>query len=146
MCIRDSTKAVSNWIMGDLLRILKDKNMEVESIPFPPEFLATLISLIDKNVISGTIAKKVFEKMFESGKDPEAIVKEEGLEVVSDETALVAVVRKILEGNPQSVADFKCGKEKAFGFLVGQAMKETRGKADPQLINRLLKDELQKLS
>ena len=103
-----------------------------------------MVELIDKGTISGTIAKKVFEKMFETGKSPEAIVKEEGLEVVSDEGALAGVVRKILESNPQSVADYKSGKEKAFGFLVGQAMKETRGKANPQLINKILKEELDK--
>lgn len=139
-----NAKAVSNWIMGDLMRILKDKNLEPDAIPFPAEYLARMISMIDKGTISGTIAKKVFEKMFESQKDPETIVKEEGLEVVSDEGALVAVVRKILESNPQSVADYKNGKDKAFGFLVGQAMKETRGKANPQLINKLLKEELEK--
>ena len=139
-----NAKAVSNWIMGDLMRILKDKGLEADQIPFAPEYLAKMIALIDKGVISGTIAKKVFEKMFETGKDPEIIVKEEGLEVVSDEGALVEIVRKILETNPQSVADYRSGKEKAFGFLVGQAMKETRGKANPQLINKLLKQELDK--
>lgn len=139
-----NAKAISNWIMGDLLRILKEKEMEVEEIPFPGEYLAKLVMLIDKGTISGTIAKKVFEKMFNQGKDPEVIVKEEGLEVVSDEGALVEVVKKILESNPQSVADYKSGKEKAFGFLVGQAMKETKGKANPQLINKILKEELEK--
>ncbi|MCX7950177.1 MAG: Asp-tRNA(Asn)/Glu-tRNA(Gln) amidotransferase subunit GatB, partial [Treponemataceae bacterium] len=139
-----NAKAVSNWIMGDVLRILKDRNMEPDAIPFPGEYLAKLIGLIDKGTISGTIAKKVFEKMFDTKKDPEVIVKEEGLEVVSDEGALVEVVRKILEANPQSVEDYRSGKEKAFGFLVGQAMKETRGKANPQLINKILKDELSK--
>lgn len=140
-----NAKAVSNWIMGDLMRVLKEKNLEVEAIPFPAEYLARLIALIDKGTISGTIAKKVFEKMFDTKKDPESIVKEEGLEVVSDEGALVSVVKKILDSNPQSVADYKSGKEKAFGFLVGQAMRETKGKANPQLINKLLKDELDKL-
>lgn len=139
-----NAKAVSNWIMGDMMRILNDRNMDVDSIPFPAENLAKLTSLIEKGTISGTIAKKVFDKMFDSGKDPQVIVKEEGLEVVSDEGALVGVVRKILESNPQSVVDYKSGKEKAFGFLVGQAMKETRGKANPQLINKILKEELDK--
>lgn len=139
-----NAKAVSNWIMGDLMRILKDRNMEVEEIPFPAEYMAKLIELIDKGTISGTIAKKVFEKMFDGGKDPQTIVKEEGLEVVSDEGAIVAMVKKVLEGNPQSVADYKSGKEKAFGFLVGQAMKESKGKASPQVINKVLKEELDK--
>lgn len=139
-----NAKAVSNWIMGDLMRILKDRDMEAEDVPFPAEYLARLVSLIEKGTISGTIAKKVFEKMFDTKKEPETIVREEGLEVVSDEGALAAIVKKILANNPQSVADYKGGKEKAFGFLVGQTMKETRGKANPQLINKLLKEELDK--
>jgi aspartyl-tRNA(Asn)/glutamyl-tRNA(Gln) amidotransferase subunit B len=140
----NNAKAVSNWIMGDLLRILKEKGMDVEDIPFPGEYLADLVSLIEKGTISGTIAKMVFEKMFDTRKDPQTIVKEEGLEVVSDEGLLADVVKKILENNPQSVADYRNGKNKAFGFLVGQSMKETRGKADPQLINKLLKEKLDK--
>ncbi len=137
-------KSVSNWIMGDLMRIMKEKGLEADSIPFDGAKLARLVNLIDKGTISGTIAKKVFEKVFETGKNPELIVKEEGLEVVSDEGALTDAIRKILEANPQSVADFKSGKEKAFGFLVGQAMKEMKGKADPQLINKYLRYELEK--
>lgn len=139
-----NAKAVSNWMMGDMMRLLKDKGMEADSIPFRGSHLAALVTLIDKGTISGSIAKKVFEKMFESGKNPQVIVKEEGLEVVSDTGALSEAVRKVLEANPQSVADFRSGKEKAFGFLIGQAMKEMRGKADPQLINSLLKGELEK--
>ncbi len=137
-----NSKAVSNWVMGDLMRILKDKEMEVQDIPFPGQYLAAMIDMIDKGSISGTIAKKVFEKMFQTGKDPESIVKEEGLQVVSDEGALVSIVRKVLEANPQSVSDYRNGKEKAMGFLVGQAMKETKGKANPQVINKILRDEL----
>jgi aspartyl-tRNA(Asn)/glutamyl-tRNA(Gln) amidotransferase subunit B len=136
-------KAVSNWIMGEMMRILKEKELEADAVPFPGHYLAQLVSLIDKGTISGTIARKVFEKMFESGKEPGLIVKEEGLEVVNDEGALSAIVRKILDTNPQSVADFKSGKEKAFGFLVGQAMREMKGKADPQTINKLLREELE---
>jgi aspartyl-tRNA(Asn)/glutamyl-tRNA(Gln) amidotransferase subunit B len=139
-----NVKAISNWIMGDLLRILKERNMEVEDIPFSPEYLAKMVELIDKGTISGTIAKKVFEKMFDSGKDPEVIVKEEGLEVVTDEGVLLELVRKIIQNNPGSVEDYKGGKKKALGFLVGQAMKETKGKADPQLVNKLLLKELNK--
>jgi aspartyl-tRNA(Asn)/glutamyl-tRNA(Gln) amidotransferase subunit B len=141
----NNAKAVSNWIMGDLMRILKEKEMEASEIPFPAEYLAKLVKLIDSGKISGTIAKKVFEKMFQTQKDPEVIVKEEGLEVVNDEGALVGIVKKILEANPQSVVDFKSGKEKAFGFLVGQCMKESKGKGNPQIINKILKEELEKL-
>jgi aspartyl-tRNA(Asn)/glutamyl-tRNA(Gln) amidotransferase subunit B len=140
-----NAKAVSNWIMGDLMRILKERGLEIENIPFPSVYLARLVALIDKGSINGTIAKKVFEKMFDSGKAPETIVKEEGLEAVSDERVLATVVRNILESNAQSVADYRNGKGKAFGFLVGQAMKETKGKANPQLINKLLKDEIEKM-
>ncbi len=139
-----NAKAVSNWIMGDLMRSLKEKGLEADGIPFPGSHLAQLVALIDKGTISGTIAKKVFEKMFESGREPLFIVKEEGLEVVNDEAALAAAIKKVLDSNPQSVADYRGGKEKAFGFLVGQAMKETRGKANPQLVNKLLKEELDK--
>ena len=139
-----NAKAVSNWIMGDVMRILKERELEADNIPFPGSYLARLVTLIDKGTISGTIARKVLEKMFESGKEPGLIVKEEGLEVVSDEDALTATVRKILDANPQSVADYKGGKEKAFGFLVGQTMREMKGKADPQTINRLLREELAK--
>ena len=139
-----NAKAVSNWIMGDVMRILKERELEADNIPFPGNYLAQLVTLLDKGTISGTIARKVLEKMFESGKEPGLIVKEEGLEVVSDEDALSAIVRKILNANPQSVADYKGGKEKAFGFLVGQTMREMKGKADPQTINRLLREELAK--
>jgi aspartyl-tRNA(Asn)/glutamyl-tRNA(Gln) amidotransferase subunit B len=144
--VRESSnaKAVSNWIMGDMMRLLKDRGVEADAVPFPGSYLASLVSLIDKGTISGTIAKKVFEKMFESGKHPQLIVKEEGLEVVSDTGALSEIVRKVLEANPQSVADYRKGKYQAFGFFVGQAMKQMKGKADPQLINKLLKEELDK--
>ncbi|MGI6778345.1 MAG: Asp-tRNA(Asn)/Glu-tRNA(Gln) amidotransferase subunit GatB [Acetivibrionales bacterium] len=139
-----NAKAVSNWIMGDLTRVLKEKDMETDDIPFPAGHLAKLVSLIDKGTISGTIAKKVFERMFECGKDPESIVREEGLEVVSDEAAIGAIVKEIIERNQKSVEDYKNGKGKAIGFLVGQVMRETKGKADPLIVNRLLKQELDK--
>lgn len=140
----NNAKAVSNWIMGDLLRILKEREMEAEEIPFPAEHLASLISLIDKGIISGSIAKKVFVKMFDTGKDPETIVKEEGLQVVADENAIRKIVLEVMENNPGSVADYKGGKTKALGFLVGQVMKATKGKADPKLVNKLLIEELSK--
>nr|WP_094546677.1 Asp-tRNA(Asn)/Glu-tRNA(Gln) amidotransferase subunit GatB [Petroclostridium xylanilyticum] len=135
-------KTVSNWFMGDLMRILKDRDMEPEEIPFPAEHIAKLIALIEKGTISGTIAKKVLESMFEEVKDPEVIVKEKGLVQISDESQLAEIVKKVLEDNPQSVADYKAGKEKALGFLVGQAMKASRGKANPQMLNKMLKEML----
>lgn len=141
----NNAKAVSNWIMGDLMRKLKEKDIEAENIPFPAKYLAKLVGLIDKGTISGTIGKKVFDTMFATGKDPEVIVREEGLEVVNDEEALVAVVKKVLANNERTVNEYKSGKEKVIGFLVGQAMKETKGKANPQLINKIMKEELSKL-
>jgi aspartyl-tRNA(Asn)/glutamyl-tRNA(Gln) amidotransferase subunit B len=135
-------KAISNWIMGDLLRVLKERNIEVEDIPILPEHLAKLIELIDKGIISGTIAKDVFEKMFDTGNDPEKIVEKENLKVVDDERVLFALIEKVIQNNPESVKDYKGGKKKALGFLVGQAMKETKGKADPRMVNKLLLDKL----
>ncbi|MFO7154373.1 MAG: Asp-tRNA(Asn)/Glu-tRNA(Gln) amidotransferase subunit GatB [Caldicoprobacter oshimai] len=138
-----NVKAVSNWVMGDMLRILREKNMEIAEIPFPPAYLAKLVALIDKGVINGPTAKKVFEEMFDTGKDPETIVKEQGLEVLNDESVLLEVVERVIQENPNSVADYKKGKKKAIGFLVGQAMKATKGKANPQLINELLIKKLE---
>lgn len=139
-----NAKAVSNWIMGDMMRKLKEKELEIDKIPFPAEYLAKLVSLIDKGTISGTIAKKVFDMMFDTGRDPEEIVKSEGLQVVSDQGMILDLVKKAIAANQQSVADYKNGKEKAFGFLVGQVMKEAKGKAAPQLVNSLLREELDK--
>lgn len=137
-------KGVSNFILGDLLKSLKDNDIEAQDIPFPPKYLGELVSMVDDGKISNTIARKVFSTMFDTKKDPMTIVKEQGLEVVNDERVLLDAVKKVISSNPQSVADFKNGKDKAFGFLIGQAMKETRGKANPQLMNRLLKETLEK--
>ncbi len=139
----ENIKAVSNWVMGDMLRILNERNLEVSQVPFPPTYLAKLVALLDKGVINGPTAKKVFEEMFNTGKDPEAIVKEHGLEVLNDESLLLQVVEKVIQENPNSVADYKKGKKKAIGFLVGQAMKATKGKANPQLLNELLIKKLE---
>lgn len=139
-----NAKAVSNFIIGDLLRLLKDRGMEVEEILFPSEYLVKLVSLVDMGIISGTIAKRVFEKMFDTNRDPEDIVKDEGLEVINDEKILTDVVLKVICKNSQSVCDYKNGKSKAFGFLIGQAMKESGGKANPQIINRIMKEKLGK--
>jgi aspartyl-tRNA(Asn)/glutamyl-tRNA(Gln) amidotransferase subunit B len=137
-------KTVSNWLMGDLLRILKDKEMEPENIPFSGEYIAKLIALIEKGTISGSIAKKVLQFMFEENKDPEIIVKEKGMIQINDESELEKIIDRIIESNPKSVEDYKSGKGKAIGFLVGQVMKETKGKANPQVVNKLLKISLDK--
>ena len=135
-------KTMSNWVMGDLSRLLNAKSMDIADCPVRPGQLAALLRLIDGGTISGKIAKGVFEEMFETGKDPEAIVKAKGLLQISDEGAIAAAVDEVIAKNPKSVADYRAGKEKAIGFLVGQVMKATRGKANPDLVNRLLKERL----
>lgn len=137
-------KSVGNWIMSDIARILNEKEQEPEEIPFTGEDLGELVKLIDDEKISSAIAKKVLEEMFENPKSPTKIVEEKGWIQISDEGAIKEVVIKILDNNPQSIADFKAGKDKALGFLVGQAMKETKGKANPQLLNKLFKEEIDK--
>ena len=140
----NNPKAVSNWIMTDITRILNEKEQEPNDIPFTAEELGKLVILIDKGTISSKIAKQVLEELFENPKDPEDIIKEKGWIQISDEGAIKEVVTKILEANPASIADYKDGKDRALGFLVGQAMKETRGKANPQLLNKMFLEELNK--
>ena len=135
-------KLISNWMMGDMMRIMNENNVEDIDIPFAPKDLAELVDLIEKGTISGTMAKTVFEEMFKSGKNPQDIVKEKGLVQMSDEGEMTDIVKSVLEQNQQSVEDFKAGKDKALGFLVGQAMKATKGKANPQVINKILKELL----
>ena len=140
----NNPKAVSNWIMTDITRILNEKEQEPNDIPFTAEELGKLVILIDKGIISSKIAKQVLEELFENPKDPEDIIKEKGWIQISDEGAIKEVVTKILEANPASIADYKARKDRALGFLVGQAMKETRGKANPQLLNKMFLEELNK--
>jgi len=132
-CVKlyENPKAISNWLMGDFLRLVNEKNMEISSVPVTAESLVKLLKLVDSKVISGPIAKTVFEEMFNTGKDPEAIVEEKGLKQISDRDELVNVIKKVLAENPKSVEDYKKGKKKALGFLVGQTMKATKGKANP---------------
>ncbi len=135
-------KKVSNWLMVETLRLLKEKEMEPEDIRFSPEHLAGLIRLTDEKVINSTVAKEVFEVMFENDTDPEKYVEEKGLKTVSDEGALRKAVEDVIAANPKSVEDYHNGKEKAIGFLVGQTMKAMKGKAEPGMVNRLLKELL----
>ena len=137
-------KAVNNWIISDISRILNETEMDPIEIPFDSKQLAKLVMLIDKGTISSSIGKKVLVELFENPRDPEDIIKEKGWIQISDEGAIKEVVLKIIEANPQSVADFKAGKERALGFLVGQAMKETKGKANPQMLNKMFAEELKK--
>jgi len=142
--ICNNPKSVGNWIMSDIARVLNENEQEPDEIPFTGEDLGELVKLIDDGKISSAIAKKVLEEMFENPKSPNKIVEEKGWVQISDEGAIKEVVMKILDNNPQSIADFKAGKDRALGFLVGQAMKETKGKANPQLLNKLFKEEIDK--
>jgi aspartyl-tRNA(Asn)/glutamyl-tRNA(Gln) amidotransferase subunit B len=135
-------KKVSNWLMVETMRLLKEQEMEPEDIRFSPEHLAALIDLADAGKINSTVAKEIFEKMFAEDIDPAAYVKEHGLETVNDEGALRATIEKVIADNPQSVEDYRNGKEKAIGFLVGQTMKAMQGKANPGLVNKILKELL----
>ncbi len=137
-------KQASNWIMGELSAYLKAEGKELHEVALTPESLAGMISLIENGTISSKIAKTVFKELVENGGDPETIVKEKGLVQISDEGALLKVVEEAINNNPQSVEDFKAGKQKAVGFLVGQIMKATKGQANPQMVNKLLVEELNK--
>ena len=140
----NNPKAVNNWIISDISRILNETEMEPIQIPFDAKQLGKLVVLIDKGTISSSIGRKVLVELFENPRDPEDIIKEKGWIQISDEGAIKEVVLKILENNPQSIADYKGGKDKALGFLVGQAMKETKGKANPQMLNKMFLEELNK--
>ena len=137
-------KAVCNWITSDISRILNEKEEEMDNIPFTAEELAELVELIDNGTISSKIGKKVLEELFENPKSPKKIIEEKGWIQISDENTIKKVVKDVLDNNPQSIADFKAGKDKALGFLVGQAMKETKGKANPKMLNEMFLEELKK--
>ncbi len=135
-------KKVSNWLMVETLRLLKEKELDPEDIRFSPSHLAALIDLVEKRTINSTVAKEIFEVMFEEDVDPERYVEEKGLKMVSDQDALRKVVEEVIASNPQSVEDYRGGKERALGYLVGQTMKAMKGKADPACAGRLLKELL----
>jgi aspartyl-tRNA(Asn)/glutamyl-tRNA(Gln) amidotransferase subunit B len=135
-------KQVSNWIMTELLGSLNEKGITIAECPVSAEIFAGLLDLISKGTINARIGKDVFKEMFESGKTAEAIINDKDLNQVSDEGELTAIVEKVIAENPGPVEDFRNGKEKAIGFLVGQIMKQTKGKANPAVVNKLLKDKL----
>ncbi len=137
-------KKVSNWLMVETMRLLKEKEMDAEDISFTADNLAKLIQLVESKAINGSVAKEVFEHIFTENVNPETYVEEHGLKTVNDEGALKATIEEIVANNPQSVADYKGGKEKAMGFLVGQTMKAMKGKADPGMVNQILKEILSK--
>jgi aspartyl-tRNA(Asn)/glutamyl-tRNA(Gln) amidotransferase subunit B len=138
-----NTKAIVNWVANDLLGKLNAAQLPISESKVKPEQLQAMLKLIDDGTISGKIAKEVFDVMFETGKDPAVIVEEKGLKQMSDTGELEAICRKVIENLPKIVEDYRSGKEKAFGALVGGVMKETRGKANPALVNELLKKVLE---
>jgi aspartyl-tRNA(Asn)/glutamyl-tRNA(Gln) amidotransferase subunit B len=137
-------KAISNWMMGELSRLLNQNNLELADSKIRPQHLTRMLQMIDEGTISGKMAKVVFEEMFSTGKPPEDIIKEKGMEQISDQETLQKVIDEVVAANAKVVDDYKNGKEKAFGFLIGQIMKATRGQANPALVNELLKEQLKK--
>ncbi|NLY60619.1 MAG: Asp-tRNA(Asn)/Glu-tRNA(Gln) amidotransferase subunit GatB [Clostridiales bacterium] len=139
-----AAKTVSNWLMGELMRLTKELGVELQDLKLSPSLLVGLLKLIDQGVISGSMAKDVFDEMCQSGKEPDKIVEEKGFRQISDIDQLRDIVREVIQENPKSISDYKAGKKKAFGYLVGQTMKKTKGKANPQLVNKILQDEINK--
>ena len=138
-------KKVSNWLMGETMRLLKDREMDADRITFSPKYLAVLIEMTEKGEINSSVAKEVFEHVFDENVDPTVYVEEHGLKMDNDSDAIKGIVETVVANNPQSVADYKAGKKKAVGFLVGQVMKETKGKANPQVINQMLTEVLENM-
>ncbi len=143
-CAREAgnPRAALNWITGDLAYALKNSGKEIEDCPLAPERLAALIRMVDVGRISGKIAKTVFEEIYHSGEEPSAVLSRLGLIQISDEASLAAAIDKALAANPRQLAEYRSGKDKLFGYFVGQVMKETKGQANPQLLNDLLKKKL----
>jgi aspartyl-tRNA(Asn)/glutamyl-tRNA(Gln) amidotransferase subunit B len=139
-----NAKKASNWVMGDLTHVLKDHKLEVSESPLTPKHLAGLLNLIEKGKISGKIAKTVFAKMFETGQQAEVIVKKEGLEQVTDTQALEETIQTLIDQNPEQTNQYREGKTKVLSFFVGQVMKETKGKANPKMVNEILLQKLPK--
>lgn len=139
-----NAKGLSNWMMGELLKLLKDTGKELDDqFSIKPAYLAELVELVDKGTISGKQAKQVFQFMAENGKTPAVIVEEKGMKQISDEGAIAGIVDQVIAANPQSVEDYKSGKKQAIGFLVGQVMKASRGQANPEMVNKMLTEKLQ---
>ncbi|MDI6715746.1 MAG: Asp-tRNA(Asn)/Glu-tRNA(Gln) amidotransferase subunit GatB [Actinomycetota bacterium] len=135
-------KFVSNWLLGDISYYLNTENLEIDETAITPRHLADLLRLIDQGVISGKIAKEIFPEIFETGKLPQVIVEEKGMTQISDESEISSIVDLVLQENPGAVKEYREGKERALGFLVGQVMRLTKGRANPQLVNRLLREKL----
>ena len=142
VALGSEAKKVSNWLMGETMRLLKEQEKDPGDIAFSPTHLAKLIAMTDAGEINGAAAKETFAAVFEQDADPARYVEEHGLKIAGDPDALRRVLEEVIAANPQSVADYRGGKEKAVGFLVGQTMKAMKGKADPALVNRMLKEIL----
>ncbi|GAB6268654.1 glutamyl-tRNA amidotransferase [Smithella sp. SC_K08D17] len=135
-------KVASNWIMGDVMKFLNEDKLDIRQCPIKAQSLADMIRLIEEGAISGKMAKEIVEDMYKTGKSPQMIIEEKGLVQITDEGELVKTITSIIEANPVQIKDYRGGKEKLFGFFVGQVMKATQGKANPQLVNELLKKML----
>jgi len=140
--IMDRPKAFCNWITNDLLREVKDKKLDINDLKIKPKQLASLVEIIEKGTISSTIAKEVFSEMIQTGKEPQKIIEEKGMAQISDEGLIELVVDKVIASNPNVIEDYKKGKKNAIAFLVGQVMKETKGKANPKIVNELLSKKI----
>jgi aspartyl-tRNA(Asn)/glutamyl-tRNA(Gln) amidotransferase subunit B len=135
-------KAASNWVMGEVLRIMKERDIAIDAVPVGPDALAGLIAIVEKGTISSTVAKDVLAKMYESGRSAAEIVAADGLVQISDTSSLEPIVRKVIAAHADVVAEIRAGKDRKFQFLVGQVMKETRGKGDPKVVTDLIKNAM----
>ena len=135
-------KEVSNWLMGETMRLVKEQDMDIDDISFLPKHLAALIQMIDQGEINRKVGKQVFEEVFKHDIEPAEYVEKHGLKSMNDEGALRKTIEEIVAANPKSVEDYNAGKKKAIGFLVGQTMRATKGKADPGMVNKILKEIL----
>ena len=140
--VTDEYKIASNWVIGDVLAVINDKKIDISDFPVSPLNLGKLIKLINDGTISGKIAKEIFPIMLENNSDPEQIVKEKNLVQISDTSEIEAIIQKIIDANAGQVEEYRSGKEKVFGFFVGQVMKESKGKANPKLVNEILRNKL----
>ncbi|HZY10547.1 MAG TPA: Asp-tRNA(Asn)/Glu-tRNA(Gln) amidotransferase subunit GatB, partial [Bacteroidota bacterium] len=139
---KEKIKSASNWVMTDVLRVVGERKIEIKDFPIPPKNLSIMIRLIEDGTISGKIAKEIFEEMLKSNEDPRVIVERKGLKQLSDERAIEKIIDEVLDQNQQQVSKFRTGNEKVFGFFVGEVMKATRGKANPGVVNKILKQKL----
>jgi aspartyl-tRNA(Asn)/glutamyl-tRNA(Gln) amidotransferase subunit B len=138
----NNPKGISNWMMSELLRVVNEKNCNINDLYLNPERLATIVALIDKGTISGKIGKEVFKAVIEENKDPQVIIKEKGLIQISDENMVEKIINEVITENPEEIKRFKAGENKLLGFLVGQVMKKSKGKANPTIVNQLLQNKL----